>query len=246
MAWFDDYFDDNYFELEEPDDEETIFHVIFLKSFLTCPPGAEILDLACGAGRLSYPMARLNYKVTGLEYNNALMHYCRTKAKKENLDAEFIKGDMRKIPFENKFDFVLSFNHSFGYFDDPENIDVIRGVYKALKSGGRFLIDLANKESMLRGFDSQLRKWFRRQDKYYLLRREFDVLTDRFDTYLHVVGDNIEKRDYIASIRYYSYPEMKGILLDAGFRILQVYGSYDKKPYVLGCQRMVILAEKPG
>jgi SAM-dependent methyltransferase len=245
MAWFDEYFDDNYFELEEPDEVETIRHVICVKSFLTYPPGAEILDLACGAGRLSYAMSRLNFKVTGLEYNTSLVYYCRTKAKKENLDAEFIKGDMRSIPFENKFDFVLSFNHSFGYFHDAENIDVISGVYKALKNGGRFLIDLANKESMLRGFEEQIRKWFKIKDKYYLLRREFDVLTDRFDTYLHVVGDNIEKRDYVASIRYYSYPEMKKILLDAGFRILEVYGSFDKTPYVLGSQRMIILAEKP-
>ncbi|MDQ7824801.1 MAG: class I SAM-dependent methyltransferase [Candidatus Eremiobacteraeota bacterium] len=245
MAWYDEYFDDNYFELEEPDDAETVQHILFVKSFLSCPPGAEVLDLACGAGRLSYAMTRLGYKVTGLEYNDGLFYYCKTKAKKEQLDAEFVKGDMRKIPFEQKFDFVLNFNHSFGYFDDAENIEVIKGVFKALKSGGRFLIDLASKESLLMGFDRQLRKWFKKKDRYYLLRREFDVLTDRFDTYLHVVGDAIEKRDYIASIRYYSYPELKRILLDAGFRILEVYGSYDKTPYVLGCRRMTILAEKP-
>jgi SAM-dependent methyltransferase len=246
MAWYDEYFDDNYFELEEPEDIETIYHVNFVRSFLKYPSGAEILDLACGAGRLSYAMTRLKFKVTGLEYNNGLVHYCRTKAKKENLDTEFIKGDMRVIPFENKFDFVLSFNHSFGYFNDAENITVISEVYKALKKGGRFLIDLANKESMLRGFDEHVRRWFKRKNKYYLMRREFDVLTDRFDSYIHVVGDEIEKRDYVASIRYYSYPEMKRILLDAGFRILEVYGSFDRTPYVLGCQRMIILAEKPA
>jgi SAM-dependent methyltransferase len=245
MAWFDEYFDDNYFELEEPDDLETIRHIRLVKSFLTYPAGAEILDLACGAGRLSYAMTRLNYKVTGLEYNNGLVHYCRTKAKKENLDTEFIRGDMRAIPFENKFDFVLNFYHSWGYFNDAENIDVINEVYKALKSGRRFLIDLANKESMLRGFDIQIRKWFKIKNKYYLMRREFDILTDRFDTYLYVVGEQTEKRDYVTSVRYYSYPEMKRILLDAGFRILEVYGSYEKTPYVLGCQRMIILSEKP-
>jgi len=245
MAWFDEYFDDNYFELEEPDDAETVLHLMCVKSFLKCPPGSEILDLACGAGRLSYAMTRLNYRVTGLEYNNALTYYCRTKAKKENLDIDFIKGDMRNIPFESRFDFVLNFNHSFGYFDDAENAGVIKEVFKALKSGGRFLIDLANKESMLREFEVQLRKWFKIKDKFYLFRREFDVLTDRFDTYIHVVGDTEEKRDYVASIRYYSYPEMKRLLLDTGFKILEVYGSYEKKPYVLGCQRMIILAEKP-
>jgi SAM-dependent methyltransferase len=245
MAWFDEYFDDNYFDLEEPDDAETLYHILFVKSFLNFPPGSEILDLACGAGRMSYAMTRLNYKVTGLEYNDALLYFCRTKAKKENLDIEFIKGDMRKIPFEDRFDFILNFNHSFGYFHDAENIDVIREVYKSLKKGGRFLIDLASKESLLMGFDKQLRRWFRREDKYYLMRREFDVLTDRFDTYLHVIGDKVEKRDYVASIRYYSYPELKRIMLDEGFAILEVYGNYDKTPYVLGCRRMIILAEKP-
>ncbi len=39
---------------------------------------------------------------------------------------------------------------------------------------------------------------------------------------------------------------MKRILLDAGFRINEVYGSFEKTPYVLGCQRMIILAEKPA
>lgn len=246
MAWFDGYFDDNYFELEEPDDASTLYHVGFVKSFLDYPPGSEILDLASGAGRLSFAMTRLKFNVTGLEYNDSLIYYSRTIAKKENLDTVFIKGDMRSIPFENKFDFVLNFNHSFGYFNDDENSQVIKEVYKSLKNGGRFLIDLANKESILREFEKQKRKWFKRKDKFYLFRREFDILTDRFDTYLQVIGEDAEKHEYVASIRYYSYPELKRIMLDTGFKILEVYGSFDKTPYVMGCQRMIILAEKPA
>ena len=51
-------------------------------------------------------------------------------------------GDMLSLPFEREFDAVYSFFTSFGYFGDDENEQVLAGIARALKPGGRFLLDI--------------------------------------------------------------------------------------------------------
>lgn len=92
------------------------------------------MDLGCGYGRHSLELAKRGYKVVGLDYSGYMINLARKKAKKENLNIKFIKGDMRKINFENHFDYVLSFFTSFGYFTkESERLRVIKEVYRALK-----------------------------------------------------------------------------------------------------------------
>lgn len=247
MAWYDEYFKENYFLLEEPSDLDTIVHINFIKSFLDqLPPEAGILDLASGSGRLSFAMSRLNFHVTGLEYIDELVEHAKNKAREYGLDTKFVKADMKDIPFEGTFDFVLNFGHSFGYFiDDRENAAVLAQMFKSLKPGGSCLVDLANKESLVHGFEAFQRRWVQKDKKFILFRREFDPLTGRLNTHVHLMGENLLPQEYLTSVRYYTYPELKRMLLDAGFTILQVFGGYDKAPYVLGSPRMIVLAQKP-
>jgi hypothetical protein len=59
------------------------------------------------------------------------------------------------------------------------------------------------------------------------------------------MGENMLYHEYSTSVRYYTYPELKRMILDAGFTIVQIFGGYDKAPYVLGSPRMIVLARKP-
>lgn len=243
MAWYDDYFDENYFLLEEPTNLETLAHISFLKSFLDMPAPASILDLACGSGRISIVLSRLNYAVTGLDYKQHLVEHARRCAGDQS-GAEFVQGDMRALPFEEKFDLVISFGHSFGYFDEDENSRVLREILKALKKGGRFLLDLANRESLLREFESHSNRWVFKDEAHIFFRREFDPLTGRLDSHIHLAREGVPPRSYTTSIRYYAYPEIKKMLIDEGFKILEIYGGYDKSVYTMRSPRMIILAQK--
>ncbi|MEW6280347.1 MAG: methyltransferase domain-containing protein, partial [Candidatus Eremiobacterota bacterium] len=133
MAWYsDDYFEEDYFLLEEPTDLETIAHVAFLRSFLALPPGSRILDLACGSGRLSVALARLGYRVVALDSGRRLLDHAQRAAAQAGQNIEFVCQDMRALDFDARFDFAFSFLHSFGYFRDEENLQVLRRVHQAL------------------------------------------------------------------------------------------------------------------
>jgi len=66
---------------------------------------------------------------------------------------------MCHIPWENRLDAVINVFTAFGYFDDEvENQQVLEGVHRALKPGGRFLVDLPDREGRARLSEGRI--WF--------------------------------------------------------------------------------------
>lgn len=111
------------------------------------PSGGErILDLACGTGRHSLALARQGFSVVGSEISAELIAIAREDAKAQGLEATFLEGDLRELDFEDEFDIVLNLNDgAVGYFEtDEENHRTFEVISRALKPGGRNLIQVPN------------------------------------------------------------------------------------------------------
>lgn len=243
MAWFDDYFEDDYLLLEEPTDLETLGHIAFLRSVLPAA-GASVLDLGCGSGRLSLALARLGYSVTALDFKPWLLRLARNAAAKANQSVEFVCQDMRTMDFKGRFHFVLSFRHTFGYFRDEENSQTLAAISRALKPGGKLLLDLANRDSLIRQLDHHRRCGEIKAGHYVRYRRDLDPLTGRLDSKITIFPEVGLARHYQTSVRYYTYTEIKTLLRQTGLRIREVYGGYDRTPCSLASPRLLILAKK--
>lgn len=147
MAWFKEWFDTPFYEkLYAHRDEEEAKRLAQLIAEVFKPINyPTALDMACGRGRHSYNLARLGYKVTGLDLSkNAI-----AKAK-ENIPQDVINQpsfgihDMR-VPVEHKYHLVVNLFTSFGYFeDDSINADVIRNFCNAVCTKGGLVIDYLN------------------------------------------------------------------------------------------------------
>ncbi|HET7418623.1 MAG TPA: class I SAM-dependent methyltransferase [Solirubrobacterales bacterium] len=111
------------------------------------PQGGErILDLACGTGRHSLELVRHGFSVVGVEIGEELVEIARREAAEQGLEAEFIQGDLRELDYEAEFDIVLNLNDgAVGYFEsDEENHRTFEVIARALKPGGRNLIQVPN------------------------------------------------------------------------------------------------------
>ena len=144
--------------------------------------------------------------------------------------------DLRSIEYENEFHAIYNWFNSFGYFSHGENFDVVRRFSRALRPGGRLLIDQLNRERILRSFHPEDVK------HGVLFRSKWDPRTEC----LHAqrVIDGIAEGESGSSQRLYTLSQMRSLLAGAGLDVEIVYGSLDCEPYHRGSRRMIGIARK--
>jgi trans-aconitate methyltransferase len=93
-------------------------------------PGEQVLDLGCGDGWLTEKLVEAGCQVVGVDSSAEQI----TAAQARRLEAYVMDG--RQLTFNEAFDAVFS-NAALHLMKQPE--PVIRGVWRALKPGGRFV-----------------------------------------------------------------------------------------------------------
>jgi ubiquinone/menaquinone biosynthesis C-methylase UbiE len=244
MPWWARHFDELYLRMFETilSPDRTAREVAGVMTMLRLRPGTRILDLCCGQGRHAVPLAQARHHVTGLDRSTYLLGQAQQAAENAGVEIELVRGDMRRLPWRERFDACINMFTAFGYFEhETENQRVLHEVYKALKPGGKFLLDLSNRDYYL------LRLWpkaWRRQGKAIVLEEtDFDPLTCRFSmTFTWMEGGNSESLTH--SVRHYTAPELTSMLRAAGFTIETIYGDFDSSEFDIYSKRLIAIAKK--
>lgn len=222
--------------------EITLVEADFIEAMLRPAPGASLLDVPCGNGRLSLELAARGFSLTGVDFAADFIREARGSAQERGLKVAFKKGDMRRLRWEAEFDGAFCFGNSFGYLTDEGNAEFVRGVSRALKPGARFIIDTHNiTESALLKFHE--REWFEIGDITLLIENRYDHTQSRLYTeYTFVRGGKVDKRP--SSQRLYTYRELCRLLEDAGFTSCEGYGLLDQEPFKLDSDRLLMVTTK--
>lgn len=200
-----------------------------LAKLLQLEPGASVLDLCCGPGRFSLELARRGFEVTGVDRTALYLAEARRRAKKEKLDAEFVRADMRQFARPRAFDACINMFTSFGYFENPaDDLKVCGRVLRSLRPGGRFLIQTAGKEWLAHNF--QPTDWREEAGAFILEERKvapgWTGLENRW-----VLIRKGRVREFRFFLRIYSGVELADLLRRAGFARVDLYGGLDGEPY---------------
>jgi SAM-dependent methyltransferase len=247
IEWWQSFFGEAFFNFELKSKEREIKakkEVNFILKVLKIPKDALILDLACGAGRHSIELARRGYRVVGIDFKKDYINYCKEKAKKLSLDnVKFMQGDMRRLNFKNKFDFVISIYTSFGYFSDEENLKVLKRIANALKKGGKLLIDVNNRDFLIKHFG---KKGFTKLKEGYILEeRNFDLSASVITTKWTFLSRNKKKISVSKTVsRAYSYHELKNMLEKVGLKVIKSFGSFKSEKVSFDSNRLILVGQK--
>src|SRR4051812_43070270 len=115
--------------------------------------GEWVLDVACGYGRHAVNLALKGLRVVGLDLNAYFLGMAARRAADAAALASFVRGDMRKLPFKAAFDAAVCLGGSFGQFDtEDEDFALLCETAQALSPGGKFLLDVANRDGILSRF----------------------------------------------------------------------------------------------
>ncbi|MGB8657153.1 MAG: class I SAM-dependent methyltransferase [Candidatus Zixiibacteriota bacterium] len=243
MYWWQKYFDNHYLRVYKEMERQASQEVASIIKMMALKPKARVLDLCCGYGRHSIELAQKGFDVTGYDLSDFFLEKAKKDSAKLGLKIEYVKGDMRKIPFEGRFDAVVNVFTSFGYFDnEKDDLKVLKGVGQALKKGGLFLLDLKNREQLIRNF--QRRRWYPEEDFIMLEENLFDLFTSRWESSRTLIFENGERKENSFSLRLFTFAEILNLLKKAGFVLESVYGDFDFTEYSLDSPRMILTSRK--
>jgi len=184
-------------------------------ALLDVSEGAELLDVPCGAGRLSLPLAERGYRMTGVDLSGEFLGHARAAAGADRVVWE--QRDMRDLAWRNRFDGAFCAGNSFGYLADDGNAEFLRAVAAALKPGARFVLDTPMVlENMLAHIAP--RGWWTVGDMHLLADNRYDAATGRLEIdYTFVRDGHTDTRH--GSHRAYSYRQLVELLDASGFSV---------------------------
>ena len=242
------FFDDDYLRIYLPQltPERTEAETRFIASSLGLPSGGRVLDLACGVGRHAIGMAKLGHRVTGVDFNARYLEIAAADAGAAGVQVEWRAGDMRELGDVRAFDAAYSYFTSFGYFSDDDNERVLAGVARAVRPGGRFLLEMANRDYLLT--HPQQRTWKQRDDGALLMEETtLELASSRIVARQMLIdpqGGTQVTKEY--SLRTYTCAELSALLRRHGFDVREVSGGADGEPYGVESRRLALVAERRG
>lgn len=218
--------------------EEDVLSVLSLSGIKT----VDVLDLCCGPGRFSIPLARMGYSVTGVDATGLLLDIAMKRASLENVRVEWVEDDMRRFLRPRSYDLALNMFTSFGYFQDhSDNMKVLANVNESLRQGGKFVIEIMGKETLASIFHTITDV---ETDEGLLLiqRHRIEDGWNRIGNDWMIIDDNRVLGRWKFSHWVYSATELKDMLQEAGFSDVKVYGNLEGTPYDSESGRLIALA----
>lgn len=220
--------------------ERTEFEVNLIWRLLDLKSGMRVLDLACGHGRISNRLAERGCEVTGLDTTDFFLQQARDDAAARGVNVEYVKGDMRSLPWTEHFDCIINWFTAYGYFNDEDNQRVLVEAHRTLRPGGKLLLDHQNRDRELKNFHPAFVT--EKNGNYMIDRNQYDVQTGRIE-HERIIARNGRLRTFHYFIRYFTYPELRYWMLQAGFKHVEVYG-HTGEAFTLESHRMVLVAQK--
>ncbi|MCC6901760.1 MAG: methyltransferase domain-containing protein [Polyangiaceae bacterium] len=245
-AWWEELFGEDFARANAKLKAGQIVHEAdFIEESLGVAKGGVMLDLACGGGQHAVELAQRGYGVVGYDLSLYQLAVAADVAQDAGQKLNLLQGDMREMAFEEMFDGIYCWNTSFGYFEEEKNAAVAQRIFRALRPGGMFLLDVANRDFVVANQPAQT--WFEGDACVCMDDMAVDFITSRLKVKRSLILDDGRTMECSYSIRLYSLHELGKILHDAGFRVTEASGHPSTPGVFFGgsSPRILILAQRP-
>ncbi len=248
-GWFRRHFNADYLVLysgrtREQADRE----VEFVVRQLEIAPDETVLDLCCGFGRHLEAFRRRGIPAVGVDLSGPLLSMARQDLQFD-VECDLVCADMRQLPFATGgggtlggFAVLVNFFTSFGYFESEEdNLGTAREMARVLRPGGRFSIDLMNRESAV----ASLVPRSERRDGPFEIHEERAYDGGRIEKKIRLKDTTTgEVREYFESVRVYREEEIRGLLDGVGLEVDHVFGDFGGAPRDVESPRMIVTGRR--
>ncbi|MGE5653178.1 MAG: class I SAM-dependent methyltransferase [Bacillota bacterium] len=223
--------------------------VEWIANQLPLSPGARLIDLGCGPGLYCSRLARLGYRVTGMDYSRRSIDYALIAAHENKQAIEYIYQDYLMLDRPEQFDAAIMVYYDLGVLSDPDRDNLLKRVYRALRPGGYFVFDLLTSLNRPKRLP---REWavkpeggFWRPGPHVVFSQSFSYPeADAFvDQYIVVepTGDTTIYRNWE---HCYTPETIAPVLATVGFEIEGIWADLTGREYHAGDTTLAIVARR--
>lgn len=204
----------------------------------------SILDLACGTGNITIPLAQKGFKMVGLDRSKEMLDQLESKAAARGI--ELVCADMREFRLSRPVDACICLFDSLNYLLEIEDIErCFSSVRSSLEPGGLFVFDMNTIYSLANYWDDQvsIREF---GDVYSIWQNRYDPARHISTLYLTLFvrqGDGYKRVDEIHKERGYELSEIEAALSRAGFEKSSMYQHLTFDPPTPSTPRVMVVAE---
>lgn len=218
--------------------------------------GGSVLELGCGTGRVSIPIAQAGIDVVGIDSSPTMLTRAREKSREAGTpNLKLLRADMRNFNISSKFDLVIiPFRGFLSLLSVDDEIRTLMNIKRHLAPGGKLIFDI---------FVPDLNMMVQEGDVPYHFRDVTDTETGKrliiwnqadYDAFSQVMSirTTIEKlddsgrvsskmyRDF--ALRYIFRWEMQHLLGMCGYDVRALYGDFERGQFHERSTEMVWVA----
>jgi ubiquinone/menaquinone biosynthesis C-methylase UbiE len=227
--------------------------VAFWKHLASLEDG-PILELGCGTGRITVPVARAGAAVIGIDRSAEMLARGQQRLRRARLTgASLVRGDIRMLPFRSRSGFRLVMA-PYGILQsltrEADLKATLASVHRVMRKGGTFGIDLVPDLPRWAEYDRKVSLRGRRGRATTVTLVESVRQDERrgltiFDhEYIERRGGRSRVHRFTLTFRTLSVAQMRRRLEAAGFQITAVLGDYRGGPWDARSDVWVILAKR--
>jgi ubiquinone/menaquinone biosynthesis C-methylase UbiE len=214
--------------------------------------GGQLIDLACGTGRITIPLAERGFDLIGIDLNKGMIERAKKKSTSKGLNIQWYLQDCTQFELAVNSNFIYMTGNSFQHFLTNESQDqLLQSVYSHLNEQGVFIFgtrfpllhELGNESVHERFYIDEYNRKVKEvsNEEYDSIKQILKCLSKR-TIYLEN-GDQVLEEDSI-SLRYVYPQEMDRLLIQNGFDIIEVYGSWGKDSVQGSSTEMIYVCKK--
>jgi SAM-dependent methyltransferase len=214
-----------------------------------------VLELGCGTGRVTLPLARAGVKVVGVDLSAPMLKRARDRVRRTPLGrrARLVRGDIRALPLlPNQFPLVAApYGILQSLLREADLSATLRAVHDVLTPGGRLVIELVADLASWQEYrgETRLRGWRPGRKAHLTLvesvrqdRRKGLILFEQ--EFVERRGSETVRKRFSLAFRTLSVPQMTRRLEKAGLTVTSRLGSYDGAPWSPEADTWILVAER--
>ncbi len=228
-----------------------VYDLQFYNKWLPKNKEALILELCCGTGRLTIPIAKNGHNICGIDNTSSMLEQAKLKASQAGSEITFIEADIRTLDLPDKYDLIfIPFNSIHHLYENQDLFDTLKVVEKHLKDNGLFIFDCYNpniqyiaeakkgKNKIAEYTTTDDRKVKIEQTMKYESKTQINRIEWHY--YINEVFHSVQNLD----MRMYFPQELDTYLKWSGFTIQQKFGNFDEEKFNDKSEKQIYVCKK--